>query len=108
LNKPKPQTPRKEFDPLYKELIATYLNQLVETMVPEVAVLLDFSKAVSQNKELYVYQNKALHGYKKHVDHLFEVPFLNSKESAKILIHVELENNDDLAVMKNRMLHYFH
>jgi hypothetical protein len=72
------------------------------------AILLDLSKAVSQNKELYVYKGKALHRYKKQVDHLFEVPFLNAKESAKILIHVELENNDDLAVMQKRMLHYFH
>jgi hypothetical protein len=77
-------------------------------MVPEVAVLLDFSKAVSQNKELYVYKNKALHGFKKYVDHLFEVPFLNSTESAKILIHVELENNDDLAIMNQKAISGIH
>ncbi len=107
---PESQTkaPRQEFDPLYKELITVYLNQLVETIAPDLAKLLDFSKAVSQNKELYVYKIKALHGYKKQVDHLFNVPFLNTDEKAKILIHVELENTDDLAAMRKRMLHYFH
>lgn len=99
---------RQGFDPLYKELITTYLNQLVETIAPELASRLDFSKAVSQNKELYVYRNKALYGHKKQVDHLFEVPFLNVEESAKILIHVELEKNDDLEIMQKRMLHYFY
>jgi hypothetical protein len=107
-NTAKSKAPRQGFDPLYKELITTYLNQLVETIAPELASCLDFSKAVAQSQELYVYRNKALHGHKKQVDHLFEVPFLSIEESAKILIHVELENNDDLETMQKRMLHYFH
>ncbi len=102
----KPQ--RQENDPIYKELITACLGDLIQTMIPTLALNLDFSKAVARQQELYVYDKKAIHGHKKFADLLFEVPTKDQLKKEQIFIHIELENNDDLKTMQTRMRHYFY
>ncbi len=95
-------------DPIYKELISTFLAQFIQTVFPNLAEVLDLEKAVERQQELYVYDKDALHGHKKFADLLYEVPRKDQGPSKKIFIHIELENNDGIEEMKRRMRHYFY
>ncbi len=97
-------------DPIYKELVSTFLDQFIQTVFPELAEVLDFPHAVERQQELYVYDKHPLHGHKKFVDILYEIPRKGKDQTTKnqIFIHIELENNDGIEEMKRRMRHYFY
>jgi hypothetical protein len=106
---PKQDKPiRQSNDPIYKELISTFLDQFIQTVFPDLAEVLDLEKAVERQQELYVYDKDALHGHKKFADLLYEVPRKDQGPSKQIFIHIELENNDGIEEMKRRMRHYFY
>jgi hypothetical protein len=98
----KPKQIRQLNDPIYKELISTFLDQFIQTVFPDLAEVLDLKNAVERQQELYVYDKDALHGHKKFADLLYEVPRKDQGPSKQIFIHIELENNDGIEEMKQR------